>query len=39
VEIYALRELHYQKLMKRARIVARPFLKLDRRSANPPGLL
>ncbi|WP_414650632.1 aminomethyltransferase family protein [Ensifer sp.] len=37
VEIYALRELQYQKLMKRARIVARPFVKLDRRSANPPG--
>ncbi|WP_442892357.1 aminomethyltransferase family protein [Ensifer sp. MJa1] len=37
VEIYALRELQYQKLMKRARVVARPFVKLDRRSANPPG--
>ncbi len=37
VEIYALRELQYQKLMKRARVVARPFIKLDRRSANPPG--
>ncbi len=38
VEIYALRELNYQKLMKRVKIVPRPFLKLDRRSANPPGL-
>jgi aminomethyltransferase len=36
VEIYAMRELQYQKLMKRAKIVARPFIKLDRRSANPP---
>jgi aminomethyltransferase len=39
VEIYALRELGYQKLMKRVTIVPRPFLKLDRRSANPPGLV
>jgi aminomethyltransferase len=38
VEIYALRELNYQKLMKRVKIVPRPFLKLDRRGANPPGL-
>ncbi len=38
VEIYALRELQYQKMMKRARIVSRPFIKLDRRGANPPGL-
>ena len=37
VEIYAMRELQYQKLMKRAKIVPRPFIKLDRRSANPPG--
>jgi aminomethyltransferase len=37
VEIYAMRELQYQKLMKRAKIVARPFIKLDRRSANPPA--
>jgi aminomethyltransferase len=37
VEIYALRELQYQKLMKRARIVPRPFVKLDRRSASPPA--
>lgn len=38
VEIYALRELQYQKMMKRARIVPRPFIKLDRRAASPPGL-
>jgi aminomethyltransferase len=38
VEIYALRELGYQKLMKPVKIVPRPFLKLDRRGANPPGL-
>lgn len=36
-EIYALRELHYAKLMMRARIVPRPFLKLARRTATPPG--
>ena len=37
VEIYALRELRYHKLMKRARIVERPFVKLPRRTATPPG--
>ena len=37
VEIYAMRELQYQKLMKRARVVPRPFIKLDRRTTNPPG--
>jgi aminomethyltransferase len=37
VEIYAMRELQYQKLMKRAKIVPRPFVKLDRRSASPPA--
>src|SRR5262245_35032571 len=37
VEIYALRELKYEKLMKRAKVVARPFVKLDRRTANPPA--
>jgi aminomethyltransferase len=37
VEIYALRELQYQKLMKRAKVVQRPFVKLDRRTATPPG--
>jgi aminomethyltransferase len=39
VEIYALRELNYQKLMKRVKIVPRPFLTLARRSANPPGIV
>jgi hypothetical protein len=24
-------------MMKRVKVVARPFLKLDRRGANPPG--
>ena len=38
VEIYAMRELQYVKLMKRARVVERPFVKLARRSATPPGL-
>ncbi|OJF92457.1 aminomethyltransferase family protein [Pararhizobium antarcticum] len=38
VEIYASRELQYQKMMKRATIVPRPFIKLDRRTATPPGL-
>ncbi len=37
VEIYALRELQYVRLMKPARIVPRPFIKLARRTANPPG--
>ena len=37
VEIYAMRELQYQKLMKRAKIVPRPFIKLERRTANPPA--
>lgn len=37
VEIYAMRELQYQKLMKRAKVVARPFIKLDRRTASPPA--
>lgn len=37
VEIYALRELRYQKMMKRARIVPRPFVKLARRTATPPA--
>ncbi|RFC68516.1 MULTISPECIES: aminomethyltransferase family protein [Mesorhizobium] len=37
VEIYAMRELQYHKLMKRAKVVPRPFIKLDRRTANPPG--
>jgi aminomethyltransferase len=38
VEIYAMRELKYQKLMKRAKIVPRPFVRLARRTASPPGL-
>ena len=38
VEIYAIRELKYSKMMKRVKIVPRPFLKLDRRGVNPPGL-
>ena len=38
VEIYAMRELQYHKLMKRAMIVTRPFVKLARRTAFPPGL-
>lgn len=37
VEIYAMRELKYERMMKRAKIVPRPFIKLDRRTANPPG--
>lgn len=37
VEIYALRELRYHRLMKRARIVERPFIRLARRTATPPG--
>ncbi|MEW9837482.1 aminomethyltransferase family protein [Mesorhizobium marinum] len=37
VEIYAMRELIYEKLMKRAKIVPRPFMKLDRRTATPPA--
>ena len=32
-----MRELKYEKLMKRAKIVPRPFIKLDRRTANPPA--
>jgi aminomethyltransferase len=37
VEIYAMRELKYEKMMKRAKVVPRPFVKLDRRTANPPA--
>ena len=37
VEIYALRELRYHKLMKRAKIVERPFVKLPRRTLTPAG--
>lgn len=38
VEIYAMRELQYHKLMKRAWVVPRPFVKLPRRTASPPGV-
>ncbi len=37
VEIYAMRELEYQKLMVRARIVDRPFFVHPRRTATPPA--
>jgi aminomethyltransferase len=37
VEIYAMRELKYERLMKKARIVPRPFIKLERRNATPPA--
>ena len=36
-EIYALRELHYEKMMMPARVVERPFFTHDRRRATPPG--
>jgi aminomethyltransferase len=36
-EIYALRELHYEKLMMRARVSDRPFFIHTRRSMTPPG--
>ncbi|WP_284164889.1 aminomethyltransferase family protein [Frigidibacter sp. SD6-1] len=38
VEIYAMRELQYVKLMLKARICERPFFKPARRTATPPGL-
>lgn len=37
VEIYALRELQYVKLMMKARVVDRPFFAPARRRATPPG--
>ncbi len=37
VEIYASRELQYHKMMKRARIVERPVIKLGRRVQTPPA--
>ncbi len=37
VEIYALRELRYTKLMKPAKVVPKPFVKLARRTLTPPG--
>jgi aminomethyltransferase len=36
-EIYALRELHYEKMMMRAVVVDRPFFTHPRRRATPPG--
>jgi aminomethyltransferase len=36
-EIYAMRELQYHKMMKRVKIVPKPFIKLERRSKTPPG--
>ena len=37
VEIYAMREQQYVKMMKRAKVVPRPFFKLNRRTATPPA--
>jgi aminomethyltransferase len=37
VEIYALRELQYHKLMVRARVTERPFFNPPRRRATPPA--
>jgi aminomethyltransferase len=37
VEIYALRELHYHKLMMKAKVVDRPFFNPERKRAFPPG--
>ena len=37
VEIYVMRELRYERLMKRARVVPRPFIRLERRTATPPA--
>lgn len=37
VEIYAMRELKYEKLMKKAKVVPRPFIRLERRTASPPA--
>ena len=36
VEIYALKELQYFKLMKKVSVVKPPFINLARRSACPP---
>jgi aminomethyltransferase len=36
-EIYALRELHYAKMMMRARVVERPFFAPARRRQTPPA--
>ncbi len=35
VEIYAMRELQYQRMMKQVRVVERPFIKLARRTMTP----
>ena len=37
VEIYALKELQYYKLMKKVSIVKPPFISLVRRFACPPA--
>lgn len=37
VEVYALRELEYAKLMLRARVMPRPFFDPPRRRATPPA--
>lgn len=37
VEIYALRELHYAKLMLPVKVVERPFFNPLRKRASPPG--
>lgn len=37
VEIYAMRELQYHKIMKRVHVVSQPFIKFARRSQTPPG--
>jgi aminomethyltransferase len=37
VEVYALRELQYHKLMLRARVTERPFFNHPRRRATPPA--
>jgi aminomethyltransferase len=37
VEVYALRELQYVKLMLKVRVVDRPFFNPARRRATPPG--
>lgn len=37
VEVYALRELQYARLMLAAEVVPRPFFAPDRRRATPPG--
>ncbi|SEK99599.1 aminomethyltransferase [Roseovarius azorensis] len=38
-EIYALRELHYARMMMPARVVARPFFNPTRKRQTPPGKL